>query len=342
MRYRLAAAAAALLLAAGLVSTPAVAAPAGGPAHHTITFDKYSLMIDGRRIFIWSGEFHYWRLPSPDLWRDVLQKMKADGYDAVSIYFDWGYHSPAPGVYDFTGVRDIDQLLDIAAEVGIYVIARPGPYINAETTGGGFPGWLTTQAGRAPSDAPDYLAAADEWLHHVDAIIKRHQLTDGTGTVILYQIENELASTGTSQRNYMQNLYDTVRSGGITVPIFDNDKGRNGIWVPAGRHGPGHGARTCRHVRLRQLPGRHLPPTGQSAGRAPRRTTACSDRVVPLAEPAPRRTRRDSRQNSAAAGSTIGAAWGRTSACRSARDLATSASSMTRTSPTGCLCRTST
>jgi hypothetical protein len=129
-------------------------------------------------------------------------------------------------------VRDIDKLLDIAAEVGIYVIARPGPYINAETTGGGFPGWLTTQAGRARSDAPDYLAAADEWLHHVDAIIKRHQLTDGTGTVILYQIENELASTGTSQRNYMQNLYDTVRNDGISVPIFHNDKGRNGMWVP--------------------------------------------------------------------------------------------------------------
>jgi beta-galactosidase GanA len=108
----------------------------------------------------------------------VLQKMKANGYDAVSIYFDWGYHSPAPGVYDFTGVRDIDQLLDIAAEAGIYVIARPGPYINAETTGGRFPGWLTTQAGRARSDAPDYLAAADDWPHHVDAIIKRHQLTD--------------------------------------------------------------------------------------------------------------------------------------------------------------------
>ena len=54
-------------------------------------------MIDGQRTFIWSGEFHYWRLPSPDLWRDMLQKMKADGYNAVSIYFDWGYHSPKQG-----------------------------------------------------------------------------------------------------------------------------------------------------------------------------------------------------------------------------------------------------
>ena len=63
----------------------------------------------------WSGEFHPFRLPSPDLWRDVLQKMKASGFNTVSIYFDWGYHSPKQGVYDFTGVRDMDRLLDMAA-----------------------------------------------------------------------------------------------------------------------------------------------------------------------------------------------------------------------------------
>jgi beta-galactosidase GanA len=233
----LTAAAASVLLAAVAVRAPGAAAADTTP--HTVTFDKYSLMLDGKRTFVWSGEFHYWRLPSPDLWRDVLQKMKAEGYNAVSIYFDWAYHSPKPGVYDFTGVRDVDRLLDIAQQVGLYVIARPGPYINAETSAGGFPGWLTTQAGRARSDAPDYLAASDEWLTHIDAILARHQFTDGTGPVILYQIENELSSTGTAQRNYMRHLYDKVRSDGITVPIFHNDKGRNGIWVPQGSNVPG-------------------------------------------------------------------------------------------------------
>src|SRR4051794_1151272 len=214
-------------------------ATAAVAASHTVTFDKYSVMLDGKRTFIWSGEFHYWRLPSPDLWRDVLQKMKAEGYNAVSIYFDWAYHSPAPGVYDFTGVRDVDRLLNIAEQVGLYVIARPGPYINAETSAGGFPGWLTTQAGRARSDAPDYLATADEWLTHIDAILARHQFTNGTGPVILYEIENELANTGTAQRNYLQHLYDKVRADGITVPIFHNDKGRNGFWVPSSSDVPG-------------------------------------------------------------------------------------------------------
>jgi beta-galactosidase GanA len=209
------------------------------PRTHTITYDQDSLMIDGRRAVIWSGEFEYWRLPSPSLWLDILQKLKAEGYNAVTIYFDWAYHSPKPGVYDFSGVRDVNKLLDMAAKTGLYVIARPGPYINAETSAGGLPGWLTTQAGKARTNAPDYEAAADDWLRHIDVILRNHQLTNGTGTVILYQIENELASTGSGEFDYMQHLYDTVRGDGITVPIFHNDKGRNGIWVPAGSGVPG-------------------------------------------------------------------------------------------------------
>src|SRR2546430_5510814 len=146
----------AMITAAGLAVAPATAEPA---ATHQITFDRYSLMLDGQRVFVWSGEFHPYRLPSPDLWRDVLQKMKASGYNAVSMYFDWNYHSPAPGVYDFSGVRDMDRALAIAAEVGLYVIARPGPYINADGTGGGVAPWLSPQAGRARRAAPVQLPA---------------------------------------------------------------------------------------------------------------------------------------------------------------------------------------
>jgi beta-galactosidase GanA len=202
-------------------AVPASAAPRrAAAAAHTVTFDHYSLKLDGQRVYLWSGEFHYWRLPSPDLWRDVLQKMKAAGYNATSIYFDWAYHSPKPGVYDFTGVRDIDRLLDIAAEVGIFVIARPGPYINAETDSGGFPGWLTTQKGRARSSAPDYTEAYRDWLRHVDPIIARHQFTHGTGTVILYQIENEYGSN--TDAAYMQDQERQVRADGIDVPLTHN------------------------------------------------------------------------------------------------------------------------
>src|ERR1041384_1959084 len=195
-----------LLVMALIVAVALAAARPASAASHTITWDQYSLMIDGQRIYLWSGEFHPFRLPSPSLWRDVLQKLKASGYNAVSLYFDWGYHSAKSGVYDFTGVRDMDQVLALAQEVGLYVIARPGPYINAETDGGGFPGWLATLPDRARSDAAGYLAATDEWQVHIDAILARHQLTTGGGTVILYQIENELASTGTAPLKHLTPL----------------------------------------------------------------------------------------------------------------------------------------
>lgn len=201
-----------------------------------VSFDARSLMIDGKRTVIWSSEFHAFRLPSPDLWRDILQKMKANGFNTVAFYFDWGYHSPKQGVYDFSGIRDIDRLLTMAKEEGLYVITRAGPYVNAELTRGGFPGWLVNQRAKARTDAPEYMAAADEWLTQVHAIIRRHQINgDGrgnSGTVILHQIENELAVTTPSQRRYMDHLYKKARADGINVPIFHNDQGRNGYWTP--------------------------------------------------------------------------------------------------------------
>jgi len=226
---------AALAVCGVIAAAPASAGAAGGgaAAHHTVTYDHYSLKIDGQRVYLWAGEFHYWRLPSPDLWRDVLQKLKAAGYNATSIYFDWGYHSPKPGVFDFTGVRDVEKLLDIADEVGIYVIARPGPYINAETDSGGFPGWLTTQKGRARSSAADYTAAYRDWLRHIDPIIARHQITDGRGTVILYQVENEYGSN--TDATYMEQIEQQVRDDGITVPLTHNHCCGNSTWAT----GPG-------------------------------------------------------------------------------------------------------
>ncbi|TCO48787.1 beta-galactosidase [Actinocrispum wychmicini] len=224
-RQALRAAVAALLLLLGTAVPTGAAPTAAQPAGHTVSYDGYSFMIDGQRTYLWSGEFHYWRLPSPGLWRDVLEKMKAGGFNAVSIYFDWGFHSPAPGVYDFTGIRDMDRLLDIARDVGIYVIARPGPYINAETDSGGFPGWLTTQPGRARSTAPDYLAAADEWLSKIDPILARHQLTNGTGSVILYQVENEFYDPSGPARDYMTHLERKAQADGITVPLTGNHNG---------------------------------------------------------------------------------------------------------------------
>ena len=195
---------------------------ASASTQHSITFDHYSLMIDGKRLFIYSGEFHPFRLPSPDLWLDVFQKMKAGGFNTICCYFDWNYHSSKSGTYDFTGIRDLDRFLSLANEAGLYVIVRPGPYINAEVDSGGFPGWLTMIQGRARSTAPDYLAAAYEWLSQIDPIIARHQLTNGTGTIIACQVENEFYDSSSIGQQYMQDLENKMRADGIQVPLTGN------------------------------------------------------------------------------------------------------------------------
>ncbi len=202
----------------------ASATGASAPASHSIAWDHYSLMIDGKRVFIYSGSVHPFRLPSPSLWLDVLEKLKAAGFNTVTSYFDWGYVSPRPGVYDFSGIRNIDQYLDDAAKVGLYVIARPGPYINAEHDGGGFPGWLARMAGTPRTSNPTYLHYALQWLHEIDPIIARHQLTNGTGTVIATQVENEIYDSNTPDgQAYMAALEDQMRTDGITVPLSGND-----------------------------------------------------------------------------------------------------------------------
>jgi beta-galactosidase GanA len=231
-RWKAVLATAATIALAASMTAPAAArdvgaqTPAAAPEQaHTVSLDGYSFLVDGKRTYLWSGEFHYFRLPSPDLWRDIFQKMKAAGFNSTSLYFDWGYHSSKPGVYDFSGVRDADKVLDMAEEAGLYVIARPAPYINAEVDSGGLPGWLTTKAGRNRSDDPQFLKYADEWLTRIDRVIARHQLTNGTGSVIAYQVENEYYNGSAAARSYMKHLEDKARADGITVPLTGNNNG---------------------------------------------------------------------------------------------------------------------
>ncbi len=234
-----------MLTLSGMATFTALLPPAQGlvlpDAAHAATrsrvgFDTHSLIIDGRRIYHWCGEFHYWRLPSPALWYDVLQKYKAAGFTAASVYFHWGFHNASPGVYDFTGIRDVRLLMRIAREVGIYIVARPGPYINAETDSGGFPAWLDLQAGVARSSSPDYLAASLDWWHTINTILAPYQLDRG-GPIILYQIENEYSS-GPHDVAYMQRLEAQAAADGITVPTFHNDASIRYDWLPGTPGGP--------------------------------------------------------------------------------------------------------
>ncbi|KAH7318895.1 glycoside hydrolase superfamily [Rhizoctonia solani] len=195
-----------------------------GNSSAAVTFDQHSLLLDGKRVIIFSGEFHPWRLPSTPLWRDVLEKMKAAGFNAVSIYHHWGLTESKRGTLNFEGHRSVTTFLEIAKDVGILVIVRPGPYINAETAGGGCPGWLSNVHDTARSNGSDFTAAWKPYIQAVSKYTAPYQYPDGP--VILMQAENEYSMDNPSDKttyghtDHMKWIIEEMRANEITrVPI---------------------------------------------------------------------------------------------------------------------------
>ncbi|MBU1878159.1 MAG: beta-galactosidase, partial [Chloroflexi bacterium] len=193
-----------------------------------VTCDRRSFLIDGERILLQCGAFQYFRLPTPDAgaWRDALLRLRRAGYNAIDLYFPWNYHSPAPGVYDFAGIRDVARLLRLVDKVGLYLVARPGPYICAEVDAGGLPGWLVARddvisrcrRDMHHADSPAYLRHVTEWYEQIVPLILQCR------NLIMFQIENEYFTEEMSDEpSYMQFLYDLARRLGVTVPIMHND-----------------------------------------------------------------------------------------------------------------------
>ncbi|WP_223589516.1 beta-galactosidase [Neobacillus bataviensis] len=183
-----------------------------------ITYDKKSWKIHNKRIFILSAAIHYFRLPKAE-WSEVLDKAKAGGCNTIETYIPWNFHEMNEGEWDFSDDKDLVHFFQLCADKGLYVIARPGPYICAEWDFGGFPWWLSTKKGiQYRSADPVYLQYVDKYFDQVIPIIDEFQLTKN-GTVIMVQIENEFQAYGKPDKTYMEYLRDGMMARGIEVPF---------------------------------------------------------------------------------------------------------------------------
>jgi hypothetical protein len=134
------------------------------------------------------------------------------------------------------GAHDPSKLFTICKEIGLYVIWRPGPYINAETTAGGFPGWVTTgEYGTLRNNDTRYTAAWTPYMTKMGELVSKHLVSNG-GNVFLYQIENEYGSQWTNVAAktpnnaaiaYMEHLKDNARAAGIDIPLSHNNPNLN-------------------------------------------------------------------------------------------------------------------
>ncbi|KAH1899942.1 hypothetical protein KXW02_008286 [Aspergillus fumigatus] len=205
-----------------------------------VTWDQHSLFVRGERLMIFSGEFHPFRLPVPGLWFDVFQKIKSLGFNAVSFYTDWGLMEGNPGHVVTDGIWSLDEFFTAAREAGLYLIARPGPYINAETSAGGIPGWVLRRKGIIRSNSEDYLRATDTYMATLGKIIAKAQITNG-GPVILVQPENEYTTwpnvsesefPTTMNQEVMAYAEKQLRDAGVVVPTVVNDNKNLGYFAP--------------------------------------------------------------------------------------------------------------
>lgn len=171
----------------------------------------------------------------PDLWLDVFQKVKALGYNAVSFYVDWALLEGQRGEYRASGIFALKPVFNAASEAGVYLLARPGPYINAEVSGGGFPGWLSRVNGTLRTNATEFLKATDYYMKEICSTIAEAQITNG-GPVVLFQPENEYTYPANNitfpNDAYFQYVIDQARNAGIIVPMIGNDAGPLGIFAP--------------------------------------------------------------------------------------------------------------
>jgi hypothetical protein len=209
-----------------------------------VTYDRNSFLIDGQRIFLTSGSLHYFRIPRA-LWRSRLEQARAAGLNAIQFYVAWNWHEAEPGQFDFTGERDLDHFMTLAEELGLYLVARPGPYICAEWDFGGLPPWLMQTAGiRLRHYDPLYLRHVDRYFEQTLPLIARHQSDRSErngrkGGVILVQAENELGIVSAEDGALtMRHLVQLYRRLGITVPIITCEGGAEGTIECVNAHAP--------------------------------------------------------------------------------------------------------
>lgn len=103
---------------------------------------KYDgLYIGEKRISVYSGEVHYWRLDQ-NRWEKILSRVKEMGFATITTYIPWEVHEVEKNVFDFGDTdhrKDIDDFLTLCEEKRLKALVRPGPQINSELTWFGYP-----------------------------------------------------------------------------------------------------------------------------------------------------------------------------------------------------------
>jgi len=186
-----------------------------------VCYDSNSIYINGIATKIVSGAMHYFRI-HPDYWEDRLLKLKECGCNCVETYVCWNLHEKAEGEFDFSGWLDFGKFIDMANDMGLFTIVRPGPYICSEWDFGGLPWWILKYGDiELRCNNERFKEVCTPYLEKVCDIVKPRLISNG-GNIIFVQIENEYGSYG-NDKAYLGWLKSLYESNGIDCGFLTSD-----------------------------------------------------------------------------------------------------------------------
>ncbi len=160
------------------------------------------------------GEYHFAR-DSRGNWQSELCKMKAGGVTIVSTYLFWIYHEELEGEFDFDGDRDVRAFIECAAEAGLDVVIRIGPWVHGECRNGGLPDWLLKKPYKLRDNNAEYMTKVRIWYEKIYEQVKGLFYEDG-GNIIGIQFENELVDSA----EHLSALKKMALEIGFKAPLY--------------------------------------------------------------------------------------------------------------------------
>lgn len=171
----------------------------------SIQISNQGFNIDGEQQFLYSGEFHYFRVPKID-WEKRLLALKKMHGNCVATYVPWIVHEPEEGkiLWDDVDGRNLTEFLELCSRLEINVVLRPGPLQYAELVNSGLPDWLYekypeiqvqkidgTVFHKHPSYMhPVFLEKTKIYFHAFAEVAKKYMSKNG-GPVAMVQVDNE-------------------------------------------------------------------------------------------------------------------------------------------------------
>lgn len=200
-----------ILLTILLLALVGVVAKAEAPK---VTWDKYSLMIDGKRVVPVMGEVHYSRIPA-DEWQREVRKMKEGGVTIIATYVFWNHVEEEEGIFRWDGQRDLRRFLSVCRDEQMPVVLRVGPFCHGEVRNGGIPDWVFSKGCKVRSQDAVFLSLVERLYRQIFTQVQGLQWKDG-GPVIAAQFDNEYRGSG----DYLMALKNIALGIGFDLPFY--------------------------------------------------------------------------------------------------------------------------